>query len=316
MVKSGLYLNPTLRVELMGGQILRDKGFHYQDFDLLINDWRLRYAPLSFRLGVLKEYQEIGVWHWNDLSKYEQDLQQQGYLNSMKFVKMFSDAGGKLYSGTDGGMMCTAGLCLHQELELLVAAGVSPLKVLQSATITSTELMRVQDRIGTLEKGKVADVLILDADPLQDIRNTRKIWKVISRGRVLDGEYHADFENPLPNKTYEDTSHFFWSPRIRRASPDVLAKGAPGATIEVNGTGFIPYSFVRFNGKKLKTEYVSAFRLRAEIPSKLLETGTYAITVENPDFAWGTIYAPGGQDLSHLGIRDRISNEALVMVKP
>ena len=316
MVKNGLYLNPTVRVGFTGDRALREKGFPYQDFDLLINDWRLRYAPLGFRLGVLKEQQEIGVWHWADLSQYEQDMYHQGYVNTLRFLKMFAEAGGKLYAGTDGGSMCTAGLCLHQEMELLAEAGIKPLTVLQSGTINAAELMRVQDRIGTLEKGKVADVLILDADPLQDIRNTKKIWKVISRGRVLDGQYHADFENPLPNKTFVDTSHFFWSPRIRRASPDVLAKGAPGATIEVNGTGFIPYSFVRFNGKKMQTEYVSAFRLRAEIPSKLLETGTYAITVENPDFAWGTIYAPGGQDLSHLGIRDRISNEALVMVKP
>ncbi len=316
MLKSGQYLNPTLRVEFMGDRILRDKGFPYQDFDLLINDWRLRYAPLGFRLGVLKEYQEIGVWHWMDLSQAEQDQYHQAAVNSMKFVKMFADAGGKLYSGTDTGHMCTPGLCLHQELELLVDAGVSPLKTLQSATINAAELLRVQDRLGVLEQGKAADLVILDANPLEDIRNTRKIARVISRGRVLDGQYHADFENPLPNKTMEDTSHFFPSPRIRRVSPDIFGEDAQGATITVTGTGFIPYSFVRVNGKKLKTEYAGTFQLRATIPAKMLEMGTHAITVENPDFAWGTIYAPGAQDISHLGIRDRISNEAWVMVRP
>ncbi|MBI3939190.1 MAG: amidohydrolase family protein [Acidobacteria bacterium] len=316
MVKNGLYLNPTLRISFMGDRALREKGFPYQDFDLLINDWRLRYVPVSFRLGFLKEYQEIGVWHWSDLSEYEQDLFHQGYTNSLRLVKMFADAGGKLYSGTDSTHMCPGGLSLHQELELLADAGVSPLQVLQSATIHSAELMRMQESLGTLETGKRADVLILDGNPLQDIRNTRKIFRVISRGRVLDGQYHADFENPVPNKMHEETSHLFPSPRIRVASPDVFQEAAPGVVLTVKGTGMIPYSFIRFNGRRLKTEFIDVFQLQAQIPSNLLQPGTHSVTVENPDFAWGTTYAPGATDLSHLGIRDRISNEFLIIVRP
>ena len=74
MLKHQLYLNPTLRVNGMGDRVLRKHGFQYQDFDLLINDWRLRYVPLSFRLGDLKEYQEICIWHYTDLTQAEQDL--------------------------------------------------------------------------------------------------------------------------------------------------------------------------------------------------------------------------------------------------
>lgn len=316
MVEDGMYLNPTILVAAAGDRVLREKGFQYEDFDLLINNWRLRYLPLAVRLGILKEYQEIGLWHWADLSQYERDLYHQAYENNQRLIQMFVDAGGKLVAGTDCTYMCTAGLSLHQELELLVDAGVSPLQALQAATIHSAELMRIEDRLGTLEEGKAGDVLILDANPLEDIRNTRKIARVISRGQVLDGQYHADFQNPIPNNYWQDTSHYFPSPRIRLASPEALVEGMQGANVTVHGTGFIPYSFVRWNGQKLKTQFTDRFQLTAELPANLLKPGTYAVTVENPDFAWGTIYASGGSDLSHLGIRDRISNEFLVLVKP
>ncbi|MCZ6490305.1 MAG: amidohydrolase family protein [Acidobacteria bacterium] len=315
MVKSGLYLNPTMRMSWQGDRALREKGFHYQDFDLLLNNWQLRYVPLDWRLANLKEYQEIGMWHWADLSQYEQDLFHQGYLNDQQLIKAFADAGGKLYAGTDCANMCTPGLGMHQELELLVDAGVSPLQALQAATVNPAELMRMQDRLGTLEEGKVGDVLILDANPLEDIRNTRKIAQVISRGRVLDGKYHADFKNPIPFNGWEQSSHFFPSPRIQWASPEALVEGAQGATLTVHGTGFIPYSFVLFNGQNLKTSFIDGLQLTAEVPANLLRPGTYAVTVENPEFGSGTIYAAGASDLSHLGLRDHISNEFLVLVK-
>ncbi len=316
MVESGLYLNPTMRMSWTGDRALREKGFHYEDFDLLLNDWRLRYVPLNWRLANLKEYQEIGLWHWNDLSQYERDLFHQGYQNAQRLIKAFVDAGGKLYAGTDSASMTTPGLALHQELELIVDAGASPLQALQAATIHSAELMRMQDRLGTLEEGKAGDVVILDANPLEDIRNTRKIARVISRGRVLDGQYHADFRNPIPKNDWEGSNHFFPSPRIRWASPEAFVAGAQGSILTVHGTGFIPYSFVLLNGQKLPTNFVDGFQLTAEVPPQLLRPGTYAVTVENPDFGWGSNLARGASDISHLGIRGNVSNEFLVLVKP
>ena len=316
MVRNGLYLNPTMRMSWQGDRALREKGFHYEDFDLLLNDWRLRYIPLAFRLANLKEYQEIGMWHWKDLSQYERDLFHRGYTNAQYLIKEFVDAGGKLYAGTDCANMCVPGLGTHQELELMVDAGVSPLQALQAATIHPAELMRMQDRLGILEEGKAGDVLILDANPLEDIRNTRKIYRVISRGRILDGQYHADFRNPIPKNDWEGSSHFFPSPRIRWASPEAFVEGTQGAILTVHGTGFIPYSFVQLNGQKLKTNFVDGFQLTAEVPPQLLKPGTYAVSVENPDFGWGSIQARGASDISHLGIRDHVSNKFLVLVKP
>jgi hypothetical protein len=161
----------------------------------------------------------------------------------------------------------------------------------------------------------VGDVLVLDANPLENIRNTRRIWRVVSRGTVLDGQYTAGFVNPIPKSDPEQSSHFFPSPRIKTASPVMLTEGEGDATLKVEGTGFVPYSFVRWNAQKLTTEYVSDKTLEARVPARLLKAGTYAVTVENPDFAHGSIFGRGASDIAHLGIRDRISNEFMVMVK-
>jgi len=314
MVEKNLYLNPTMRGRAFY-PALREKGFHYEDFDLTFNDWRLRFMPLHWVLANLKEYQEMGLWNWRDLTEYEIDLFEQAYLNMGRLVKAFVDAGGKLYAGTDSANMSVPGLSMHQEMELMVAAGVSPLAALQSSTINSAELMRMDDRLGTVEVGMAGDLVILDGNPLQNIRNSRKIWRVISRGEVLDGEYHADYQNPIPKTTPLGTSHMFPSPRILTASPGTLRKSMKEAILKVEGSGFIPYSYIVWNGKKLKTQFVSHLELTARVPAELLEkAGTYTITVENPDFAWGTISARGGSDITHLGTRDNISNEFKVLV--
>lgn len=312
MVDKGLYLNPTLRMSWHGDRALRDKGFHYEDFDLTFNDWRLRYIPLAFRLANLKEYQEVDLWNWRDLSEYEQDLFHQGYVNSQKIVKAFADAGGKLYAGTDSAHMAVPGLSMHQELELLVDAGVSPLAALQAATTNPAALMRMADRLGTVEAGKAGDLVILEGNPLENIRNTRAIWRVISRGEVLDGEYHADFKNPIPRNYPEDSSHYFPSPEIQKATPGVVPSETAGAVLTITGTGFIPYSVAQLAGVSLRTEWVSTTELRAHLPRELLKPGTYAVTVENPDFGWGSVSVGG--HLAHLGIRNHLSNEFLLLV--
>jgi imidazolonepropionase-like amidohydrolase len=76
---------------------------------------------------------------------------------------------------------------VHAELELLVAAGLSPEQALQAATIRLAEMLGEADEFGTLEAGKRADLLILRSDPLLDIRNSRTIESVILRGQVVDG---------------------------------------------------------------------------------------------------------------------------------
>ena len=299
MVQKGVYLNPTMRMTWAGSQALLDKGFHHEDFDLLLGDWRLRYIPLDWKLADMKEFFEVDLWNRNDLTPYDRDLFEQGYKNAQRLIKAYVDAGGKLYSGTDCASFCVPGLGLHQEMELLVEAGVTPLQALQASTINPAEMMRMQNRLGTIEEGKAGDILILDANPLENIRNTRKISRVISRGRVLDGEYHADFKNPIPSNETESSSHYFPSPRIRQVSLE-------GTTLKVKGTGFIPYSLVLLGKDTLKTKFVDEFNLEGLVPADLLKRGTLAVTVENPNF--GAVAVRDVPDLSPLGILDHISN--------
>jgi imidazolonepropionase-like amidohydrolase len=71
-------------------------------------------------------------------------------------------------------------------LQLLVRAGLTPLEALQSATVNPARFLGMQGELGTIEKGKLADIVLLGADPLQDIANTQKIEAVIVNGRLFD----------------------------------------------------------------------------------------------------------------------------------
>lgn len=103
----------------------------------------------------------------------------------MRFVRRFHDAGGMVISGTDGLPFNGAGI--HDELRLLVAAGLSPGEALRAATYDAARALRWEDRVGSVVPGKLADLLILDADPLDDIRNASRIDAIALDGRFIDG---------------------------------------------------------------------------------------------------------------------------------
>jgi len=106
--------------------------------------------------------------------------------NGMKNVKALQDAGVNIAFGTDSGAnpVRIAGWAEHRELELLVRAGLTPMAALVAATRGSAKMLGAQDR-GTLEKGKRADFLVLAANPLDDIRNTRKLVSIWNGGREV-----------------------------------------------------------------------------------------------------------------------------------
>jgi imidazolonepropionase-like amidohydrolase len=105
----------------------------------------------------------------------------------MDLVAEMQKAGVKILAGTDSpAPYVFPGSGLHDELQLLVDAGLTPLEAMQSATISPAEFLHTTKDSGTIEKGKLADLILLDGSPLEDIRNTRKIRTVILRGKLLD----------------------------------------------------------------------------------------------------------------------------------
>jgi len=75
---------------------------------------------------------------------------------------------------------------LHGEIAEVVTAGLTPSEALVAATSTAAGVLGIDGDVGTIAVGKIADLVLLDADPLIDIRNTRRIWRVIQGGRVVD----------------------------------------------------------------------------------------------------------------------------------
>ncbi len=88
-------------------------------------------------------------------------------------------------AGTDTAGPRVPGFTLHDELALLVDAGLTPLQALQAATLTPARVLKKDNDLGSIETGKIADLLLLDANPLDDIHNTQKIAAVIIGGKLL-----------------------------------------------------------------------------------------------------------------------------------
>jgi imidazolonepropionase-like amidohydrolase len=98
--------------------------------------------------------------------------------------KMYQDSV-TLLAGTDIAGTRVPGFSLHQELEQFVAAGLSPASALKTATVNPASVLGLSTDFGSIEPGKIADLVILEADPLADIKNTAKIAGVILRGKYL-----------------------------------------------------------------------------------------------------------------------------------
>jgi imidazolonepropionase-like amidohydrolase len=107
----------------------------------------------------------------------------------LRFVGRAHEAGVRICAGTDspsaGGVL--PGIAYHDELELLVRAGLSPLEALRAATSRGAELLGIDDETGTVAPGKRADLVVLDADPAADIGNARSIRAVLAAGEQIVG---------------------------------------------------------------------------------------------------------------------------------
>lgn len=109
------------------------------------------------------------------------------FQKEFEIVGAMSKAGVRILAGTDtGNPFLFPGFSLHDELALLVIAGLTPVEALRAATLNPATFFGLDKTLGTIEQGKIADLVLLDANPLDDIRNTQRINTVVSNGRLFD----------------------------------------------------------------------------------------------------------------------------------
>ena len=175
LAKLGLYVTPTLNMSRILAHL--DREDHRNDPALAYigpglrktYEWRVERAAKSTPEQVAARHKE--------------------YELSVKVLPMLRDAGIPILAGTDAGYLNSfnyPGQRLHDELERYVEAGLTPREALASATITGPAFLGHSDRYGALTKGKAADILILDANALLDIKATRTVRGVVLHGKWLD----------------------------------------------------------------------------------------------------------------------------------
>lgn len=113
-------------------------------------------------------------------------MAKQTYDLQRKIVRLLAKANAKLLAGTDSlNPYVVPGFSLHDELGYLVAAGVSNAEALRAATLNPAKFLGRDKELGQIAKGKRADLVLLEANPLDDIANTKRIDTVIVRGRII-----------------------------------------------------------------------------------------------------------------------------------
>ena len=152
----------------------------YADHPSVRNDSLLRYLHPLMRWQWLED---VDATLARDSSTAARQAYRDFYRKGLELTGAAHAAGVGILAGTD---YIVAGADLHRELEQFVAAGLSPAEALRTATLNPARYMNATASYGSIDVGKVADILLLDADPLADIRNTRRIRGVVFNGNLYD----------------------------------------------------------------------------------------------------------------------------------
>lgn len=174
-VKNRTWQDPTL-VALRVNAYIGDDAFR--------NDPRLRYIPQSLR----DEWDPANGEYSSALNAEEIAEARRAFPVFLRLVGDLHRAGVRFLTGTDAPAVpfCFPGFSIHDEMFLFVQAGMTPMEALQASTINPAVYLGIENEYGTIETGKMADMVLLDANPLDDIRNTTSVRAVVVRGVLLD----------------------------------------------------------------------------------------------------------------------------------
>jgi hypothetical protein len=232
------------------------------------------------------------------------------YQNALRFYRQFVQAGGRIVTGSDAPNNCAPGLCVHHELEIFEEIGLAPQQMIQAVTKWPAELMQAASDLGTIEPGKLADIIVVNGDPLSDIRNLQEIEWVVFDGKVQDRAFHSWYRTPflsnvsrsgnpvvealpwvvaLKQTTFREGEGRAADPAtvpppgIETISPYIVREGDPTLTLVIKGFNFFRRSQVYLDNTPVPVERVSATELRATIDESFLrKAGRFGIVVKNP----------------------------------
>jgi imidazolonepropionase-like amidohydrolase len=165
--------------------IVINRGYYFANDTAFTNDNRLRYlsqGTSTYWKETLKtDLQNHSPQDWQNLRKR--------YEVEKKIVKILADEKVNIMAGTDfDGPYAFPGSSLHDEMALFVEFGMKPIDALRTATINPVTYLKLTDSLGTIEKGKRADFVLLNGNPLKNITNTKNIFAVLINGKLFTSD--------------------------------------------------------------------------------------------------------------------------------
>ena len=258
-----------------------------------------------------------------------------GYLNAIRFHKMYIEAGGKALIGGDTNAGKAPGFIVHEEMEAWQEGGIPRPQILMAATKWPAEAMRVQDKLGTIEPNHLADLLIVNADPMVDIANLRQIDNLVMNGKVVDRTFHASYTVPFEGRDADErysVEDQGWvralkreagpdggrggaptaapdpiespQPAIETIAPTMVVQGSPSTNMTVKGFGFVARSRVYVDGVSVPYRWVSPTELQVMLDANTLaKAGRFDVVVRNPEPLVRGVWKGGASNTAHLLVR-------------
>jgi hypothetical protein len=306
--------NAYLEPDLMAA----DRGFHknwarVQAEDAAFLEDLPPYYSRKIAAGVMENVKSPETY----LNPEQLNVRKAGFANHMVFLKRFVDAGGKIVPASDN-PQTHAGLGLQQEVTAFVEdVGLTPMQAILSATSWTADAFQQPD-LGRLEAGKLADVIIIDSDPLTNILNLRSIDTVIKDGAIVDLAWDPDHKGLLFANRPEETGTPVvegtdWAAALKRATwrpnnrnggwgnpggidsemsptpgiegimPYVVNQNSGDTELTVTGFNFVEGSRVSIDGHTMATNVASRTELKVMVPASIIAAaGKHQITVTNP----------------------------------
>jgi hypothetical protein len=167
---------PTLAWQ-RGGTFLDQRDMKHQPLD--------KYVPAYWRDVTWRRFTDEMM---PDLLRDPLALRREYFARNLQIVGALHHSGVPFMAGTDAapGVYIMPGFSLHDELANFVEAGFTPMESLQTATSNPAKFLGLESSFGSVDTGKIADLMLLSANPLDDIRNTQKINAVVANGRLFD----------------------------------------------------------------------------------------------------------------------------------